>query len=116
MPRALLCPTCGAAANPAWLGGKGSPGRPRAGPRLPGLLGASWGRAPRAWPRPAGQRPVGCQGGPRLALSCCIACKPCLAGAKGQVGAADLLRNCYFFPQGGFVFGFSVSEPRFQNV
>lgn len=37
------------------------------------------------------------------------------ARAKGQVGAVDLLRNCYF-PQGGFVFGFSVSELQFRNV
>lgn len=84
-------------------GGKGGAGTLRleaAAPlAAPSSHGASWWRTPRAWPWPSWQWPVGCQGGPRLALSCFIACKPCLAGAKGQVGAVDLLRNCYFFPR-----------------
>ncbi|KAM9669774.1 uncharacterized protein ACBT57_007012 [Dama dama] len=75
---------------------------------LPLAHAASVVPAPRQWP-------VGCHGGPQWALSCFVACKPCGAGAKGQVGAVDLLRNCYF-PQSGFVFGFSVSELQFQNV
>lgn len=67
------------------------------------------------WP-PAGlQGPVGSHRGPWLALSCSIACKPRCSGAKGQVGAVDQLRNCYF-PLGGFVFGFSITEFQCQNV
>ena len=99
--------------QPAGKCGRGSELRSDAAFRYP--RGASQWRTPDAWTRPPRQWPVGCHGGPRLALSCFIACKPCRAGAKGQVGAVDLLRNCYF-PQGGFVFGFNVSELQFQNV
>lgn len=65
--------------------------------------------APRSVRGAGVQRPVGSHRGPRLALSCSIACKPHCSGAKGQVGAVDQLRNCYF-PLGGFVFGFSITE------
>lgn len=92
---------------------EGASGCAAAGAPAAGAPAAGSGRGSSRRLAPRGG--LGCHGGPQLALSCSVACKPRAPGPRDKLELLILLRNCYF-PPGGFVFGISVSELQFRNV